>query len=376
LNRFAKYLRRLPNTVGGVIARGGWCCLLLATAGCDNNTSAPEASYGPLLSNLTDEVIVPEHQAFATEADALVTAVQALQSMPTTDTLVAAQGAWRSVRGGWRLLDAAHFGPIIKLATGDHIDVSPADTAAIEAAVMSSGNLDDAAVAKASSQARGFFGLEYLLFSADSSVPPPALASDGFASRRRTLAHSMADDIATSAHSLDTSWEPSGGDYADAFKNAGSGSAIYTTQRAAVDDAVGGVSYALEEVVHYQLGVPLGLADGGTPDPSLIPTARSDNALADMTASLNGIGALYDGDGISAAVKAVSAMVDSQLLSDLSSTQAAVNAIAPPFATSLVNDSSTVTAAYDAAKALKAMWNTNITSALGATLMPTDNDGD
>ncbi len=375
LNRIAKQPRQSLATRSGALVRSMFCsALLLTLTGCDNNTNAPETSYGPLLSDLTDQVIVPEHRAFATEADALVTALQALETSPTTDTLAGAQTAWRAARAGWRLLDPVHFGPILALATTDHIDVT-ADPAAIEAIVAGSGNVDDAAVSKATSQARGFLGLQYLLFSSDGS-PPPAISSDALAPRRRTLAKSMADDIALSAHNLDTRWEPNGGDYADALKNAGAGSAIYPTERAAVDALVNGVSYALEEVVHYRLSVPLGLTDGGTPDPSLDPTTLSDSAVADMSATLDGIGALYDSAGISSVVKTRSATVDQQMLTELSSTQAAISAITPPFATSLVNDSSTVQAAYDAGKTLKLTWNTNITSALGATLMPTDNDGD
>ncbi len=349
-------------------------CLLL---GCDNNTDAPEVSYGALLGNLTDQVIVPEHQQFAMQADALVTATQALQAAPGADSLASAQTAWRAARATWRRLDALHFGPIITLDTTDRIDVSPADPTAIEAIIAGTGNVDDAAVGKASAQAKGFLGLEYLLFSADPSLPAPVVAADGLATRRLSFAHSLADDLAQAAHLLDNSWEPTSGNYAGALKTAGSGSTRYTTQRAAVDDLVNGVSYALELVVGIRLAVPLGRKSGGAPDPTLDPTTRSDSAVADMTASLDGVGAVYAAPGLSANVRSASASLDQEMTSDLSAAEAAISGIPAPFASAVANDSTSglVTGAYGVAKTLKDFWNTDITSALGATLKP-ENDGD
>ena len=42
------------------------CCVL----GC-GNTDAPARDYGPLLSNLSEQVILPEHQFFVGEAETL-----------------------------------------------------------------------------------------------------------------------------------------------------------------------------------------------------------------------------------------------------------------------------------------------------------------
>jgi hypothetical protein len=41
-----------------------------------------------------------------------------------------------------------------------------------------------------------------------------------------------------------------------------------------------------------------------------------------------------------------------------------------------VNQTATVTAAYDACKTWKDSWNMELTSALGASLQVSDNDGD
>jgi predicted lipoprotein len=346
--------------------------------GC-GNTGAPAQNYGPLLQNLTQQVILPEHQDFAAKGDALVVAVQALSDTADADSLKAAQSAWRDARAAFRVLDTLQIGPGRTLHIADRIDVSPADLAGIEAIVTSTAAVDDNAVSVAGGKKKGFLGLEYLLFPDPTAAdaPAPVLASDDAAERRRAFALSVADEIKSSAHELDNAWEPSGDNYAQQIELAGAGGTIYATQRAAVDDLVGGgVAGALEVLIRVRLTAPLGLKSGGTPDPTADPTSRSDNTVADMQATLSGVLALYQGDGFSAVVGAKNAKLDSAVLSEIGGFQDALTKIPAPFADTLVNDTQLVKDAYDAGKTLETTWNTDVSSALGATLKPPDIDGD
>src|SRR5450432_3990464 len=219
----------------GLIAN---CALL----GC-GNTGAPAQNYGTSLQYLTEQVILPEHQDFVSTANALVVATQALGDDPSADNLTATQSAWRDVRKAWRMLDAVRIGPDLTNHVSDRIDVSPVDAAGIEAIVTGTGVVDDNAVGVAGGKKKGFLGLEYLLFADPSAAPDalaPVLAADQAAARRRMFALGMADEIASSAQQLDNSWEPSGDNYARQIELAGAGSAVYATQRAAVDELVSG----------------------------------------------------------------------------------------------------------------------------------------
>ncbi|MEO8904772.1 MAG: imelysin family protein [Polyangiaceae bacterium] len=351
------------------------CCGLLSCG----NTGAPERNYGSLLQTLTEQVILPEHQDFATQADALVVSVQALSDKPSAANLKVAQAAWREARRAWRVLDAVHIGPVANQRIAERIDVSPVDADGIETIVTGTAAVDDHAVAVAGGKKKGFLGLEYVLFSdpaATAGTPAPALAEDDAAPRRRTWALSMADEVAQSAHQLDDAWEgPSSPNYAQQVEQAGAGSTQYATQRAAVDDLVaGGVAYALEYVVGTRLGKPLGRSLGGVPE--LDPTVRSDNAVADMQATLSGVAALYAGDGFSSAVKAKKADLDAAVVDELNKSKDALDAIPAPFADAIVNHTQVVSDAYDTTKALKTTWNTDVSSALGAIPKPSDTDGD
>jgi len=360
--------RLSPSCLSAVLSA---CCVL----GC-GNTDAPARDYGPLLSKLTEQVIIPEHQAFASEADALVSSVQQLVDSPEPDSLASAQAGWRAARKAYRTLDALHFGPGYTLHISERIDVAPAEPEGIEKLAAGNAEITDSTISKAGGREKGFLGLEYLLFVDPSTDPAPVLADDDFAERRRALALAMAHEIQKSAHQLDDAWEPGAGNYIGQLETAGKGSTQYASQRAAVDDMVGGVAYALEVIVGVRLAQPLGRKSGGVPDASLDPTLRSDSAVPDMQATLAGIDAMYDGDGFSTIVRAKSAKLDDVVLDSLTEVEVAIAAIPAPFGNAVVNDTPVVKSAFDVAAELKKTWNSDVSSALGATLKPSDNDGD
>lgn len=339
------------------------------------NTGAPAQDYGPLLDKVTDQVILPESQAFVTQADALVVAVQALSDAPEASSAEAARAAWRDARKAFRVLDALHFGPGYTQHITERIDVAPSDPAGIEALAAGTTPISDSTVSAAGGRKKGFLGLEYLLFSdPGSDGPAPTVADDDLAPRRRAVALGMAHEIAKSAHQLGDAWVP----YAEQIKLAGAGGTQYATQRAAVDDLVGGCAYALESIVGIRLAQPLGRKSGGTPDPSLDFTPRSDNALADMQASLSGVFAVYSGDGLSSVIRKKSAGLDDSVSTEFASADAALAAIPSPFAGALIDPASLVLVkdAYTATQALKSSWNSDVSSALGATVLVGENDGD
>src|SRR6478735_10219869 len=294
--RLAEIPRVLMSRSSFACAMLGACCLL----GC-GNTDAPPRDYGPLLGKLSEQVILPVHRAFVVKADVLVSSVQALLDSPNPESLSNAQDAWRDARKAYRMLDALHFGPGSTLHISERIDVAPADPQGIEALAVK-GSVTDATIARAGGHEKGFLGLEYLLFAdptANAGAKAPVLGDDELVDQRRALALAMAHELLKSAQQLDDGWEPGSGAYVEQIETAGRGSSEYANQRAAVDDMVGGVAYALEMLVGVRLAMPLGLKSGD----SLDPTLRSDSAVADMDASLSGISAMYEGDGFSSIIR-------------------------------------------------------------------------
>jgi predicted lipoprotein len=344
---------------------------------CDDDTAAAQVDYAPLLDSLTESVMLPEIDSFAASADALDAAVAALDAAPTADTLTAAQTSWRSARAAYRLLDALYFGPVADLGIGDRIDSSPASSDDIDAVVAGTDPINATTVADAGGASKGFLGMEYLLFAVPSAPDGlGALQGDGAAARRRSLVHAMADEVASSAHQLADAWSPDTGGFATQIETAGAGSTRYPSQRAAMDEVVGGVGYALELIVGVRLAQPLGRKSSGQPMPSLDPTSASDSAVRDMSATLAGINALYGGSGLSSRVQQQNGAIDARIAGQLAGCGSTLSAIPAPFDTTIVTNTAVVQTAYTSCQAAKTTWNTDVTSALGATLLPTDNDGD
>lgn len=354
-----------------------WClpCLFACLTLSCGNTGSPPQDYGNLLQTVTVQVILPEHREFVSKAKALSDAAQAFVDSPDADSLAATQSAWRDARRAFRMLDALHFGTDTSVLIGATIDVFPIDSAGIEAMASGSGAVDDHAVNLAGGQKKGFLGLEYLIFSGNDALPP-ALSDDDAAPRRRALALGMANEIVAWATRLDREWEPDQGNFVEQVQLAGKGGAFYATQRAAVDDMASGVGWALELVVGERLAQPLGRKNGGTVDPLLDQTRLSDNAAADMQASLDGILAMYDGEGFSSVIRGKSTALDDRVTGEFADGKAKLQAIPAPFASAVVDETPVVQAAFDSTSGLKKTWNTDVSSALGATVKPGDNDGD
>lgn len=350
--------------------------VLLASA-CGDDTGAAATDYTALLDHLTLNVAMPALQAAATSADSLATAVHAVATDANAQTLTTAQTAWRDARAKWRRLDAFHFGPVADDGISDRIDVAPAAPADIDAVIAGTQAIDVAYVGTLGGKSKGFLGLEYLLFAKGGSAAAlTALQGDGAAARRRALAAAVADEIAASAHALYDAWDPQKGGYATQVRTAGKTSTRYPRQRGAVDDYVGGVSYAVEWVVGFRLAWPLGRKSTGMPDPAQDFTAASDSAVADMKASLVTPSASYLGAGYGQLVKSFSQTLDQRAQMQMTDCANAIAAIPAPFGTSVVSNTPVVQAAYDTCKAWKLTWNTDVTSALGATLRVHDSDGD
>ena len=343
-------------------------------AACDNGTGSNGVDYTPLLATLTDGVAVPAIAAFTTNADALVPALTALETMPTAASLSAAQAAWRVARASWRKLDTIGFGPVADDGIAARIDVAPADSAGIDATVNGTQTLDKMYVGASGGKQKGFLGIEHLLFSANGADAALAsLTGDGAAARRRTFARAMAEEVAASAHQLKDAWDPAQGGYATQVKTAGAGSTVFSHGIDAISQYAGKVAYALELVVGVRMGEPLGRKSTGVPDPSQDPTSASDSATADMTATLEGVRALWSTPGFASYVSA--SAVRNEAETQQSDCIAQVSSIPAPYATALTAAAAPVQVAYNSCKVWKKTWDMSITQALGV-IASFDGDGD
>ncbi|HEY6881662.1 MAG TPA: imelysin family protein, partial [Polyangiales bacterium] len=104
------------------------------TSACEVAPEAPAPDRQQVLRDLSANVIVPTYEKLANDTAALVTAVSALRSAPSTATLMAAQAQYRIARATQKTTEAFKLGPAEYLAvTGDTIDTWPIHGAKIDA---------------------------------------------------------------------------------------------------------------------------------------------------------------------------------------------------------------------------------------------------
>jgi len=361
--------------------------LLLLTCCACGGGGTPAAQAGPrrsMMQDLGSTVVIPSYQALANEATQLATVAAALEAAPTSDSLAAAQDAWRRTRAAWKQTEAFAIGPAETLRTAANIDWSPIRPDRIETLLAGSDPIDDAAVEDYGTNLKGFLALEYILFDPVNGDPAVLAAlSAPAAARRRTYVRAVAENLRDQTYALRDAWLPSAGNYASVLATAGPGNATYPTVKSAVDKVVNQLIFLAEDIADAQLLAPLGSRTGGTAKPDLIAAHRSQNGLADLLDDLTGIQnvyfATYDsakGEGFSGIVEGLSPSTDSVLALAIERAFETTTRISMPLEEAVSSEPDVVGKAQQRAKELMQRFEVDLVSVLGTTLRFNPSDGD
>lgn len=347
-----------------------------ASLGCERARSeGPDRQE--VLRQTVSIVLVSTFVELADRADAFAVAAMAVKSSPAAVSINDARAKWKAARAVWKRAEAFSHGPSDDLAvTGGAIDAWPAAAAKIDALVGGSDGIDEVSVTTLSANMRGFPGTEHLLF--DSAAIPDAadrlLLDDPRAPRRRELLAAQGADLAKKCRSVRDAWDGPAG-YGHELAEAGHGSKIFSYQRDAVDKIVTGMLALAELMLVAKLAKPLGLDTGGPPHPELEEAPRSDTSLAWIEENLLGLQAVYEcrlGDrrGLSFAddVVSVAPGADRSFRQAMEAAFSAVRAIKTPMRVLLAGERASLVSLHGAVQAVKRSINTDIASALGASI--------
>ena len=371
--------RRAPVMFGLLLALG------VVAQGCSNNAPASSASDSkPVLASLTTVVILPTLRATDAAARAMRVAVKALEDAPSAATLGAAQTSWRAARRSWSRGEAFRFGPVKEMGIADAINFWPARPETIEK-VVTTDPLTASSIELLGSNARGFRGLEYVLFDsvAGDTAVLAKLTTDASAKRRLTYASAVTEHLAGKIAELLAAWEPSGGNFARELTEAGSGAVLFPSAKSAVDQIVNSTAFALDLVTGTKLGRPYGTKSGGVAAPDQEESPLSDNSLADMLDTLDGARNVYSGTyegapsrGLAELVRAKNPALDDRMSGAFDSCKGTIAAIPPPFRIAITTQRPAVETAYQASRMLKNSMSAEVVQVLGTALQYNDNDGD
>ena len=358
--------------------------LALSAAACDSTEGGGEgddraAVRQALLADLADRVILPAHDAFVTDAEALATATAAFADAPSQGTLDAARSAWREAAGTWRGLSALNLPGVRFGLYHSRISTWPANTAFVEEAVASSETIDLAYVERRGSNARGLPALEYLLFEGD------ALA-DMADPQRRAYARFVAADVEGQGRALREKWSADGGDEIGMFRAADTEG---RDLQSSVSRIVNEMAMVGEDLRYQKVGRPLGAArnadDAGTePDPSLVESPYAGASMDFFRNDLAGLRALVTGGGgtgLDDYLATLDAEIDGQplgqvLLDQIDATDQAAAALGDDYQQAVAVRSSAVEALYQETRTLLGLIKTDLANWLGVSITFSDNDGD
>ena len=355
-----------------------WVSVLLILMGTVACAQAAPPSRQQVLTSLSDDLIVPRYQEVAREMDGLNVALVNLCANPGAETLATARTAWREARAPWMRSQAMWFGPVMDRRSRSLVDWSPVDPERIEAtlAKRESVSANDVREFFGSTQ-RGLGAIEYMIFGEDATV----LASLGEPGGIRCQYLTALGDVAaeeTAGVLADWTGGGSNGGYAGYFKGT---AGISLVEQQAVDESVRTSVFITRSIADMKLGKALG-ADGGEADPSAIPDAGGNNAVADLRNQVLGMQDVYLGAGtdgalgISALVRGVSEEADERMRGHFTATLAAIDSLREPLHTTVMSDSEPARLAHQRMQELQRALNTEVVSLLGVTVGFADTDGD
>lgn len=363
--------------------RRGCCWLLGLSLGCAP-LALPDGERRVALRGATEQVIVPTYTELAARTAELWSLLDELASSPADADLVAIRQAYLDVRAPLQESSAFGFGPAVELHAVATIDQSPIDAAKLDAELASANELTPEHLRTLGANKRGLHAIEYLLFpDTDPDVEAALLASDLSGERRRQFASVAAQLVADGAEALRAAWDPESGGYARQFDEPGGPDSVSSSVQAGLDTLLNETVVLTELIVKVKLGKPLGTATGGKLEPAAQESERAGASLSDIASNLRGIRNIYFGarersaePNLAGLVRAKSPSADLHARAALDAVDAALGAVPVSLTQALNEDPETVTAVYEAIKALKRVFATEVLSSLGASLKFSDNDGD
>ncbi|MBP6786466.1 MAG: imelysin family protein [Candidatus Promineofilum sp.] len=380
----------------------GWLALLvvlIALAACGGAlppaeapaTAADAGSFVPsgfdrlvMLTNVTEQLILPGHEALVQALQALETAAVSFAGAPDQARLDAVQDAWLAANLARMALLPYRLGPVDDSLLHNRLDNRPPRRTFIDDEILAADTPIDAAyIDSIGSSSVGLGAMEYLLFDpagGDAAVLE-AFTGAEHAGRRRELLAALAQAATPKAEALLRIWSAEGDNYAQAFIAADMDEGEY---QGSMNMLANQIIADVEDIVSSRLGKPLGKRTNGETRPDLVEAPYSGASLPRIVATLEAEKAAFtggSGPGLDDYLDFIGAMSGEEPLSQVIVRQfdaalAALRAIDGPLETAVQSNPAQVESAYQETLSLLTLLKADMVNQLGLTLTFNDNDGD
>lgn len=321
----------------------------------DNSTADFNATKDAAIADFVNKVSLPVYADMKAKATALDNAVSTLNSSTTDPNLEAARNAWRDLRATWEKSEAFLFGPVDEHEYDPDTDTWPVnfnDMNALLADVSHDLSIND--VRSLGRDLKGYHPLEYVLWGTTGTK-----AASDLTPREKTYMVSLATFLKETADKLYDDWQSGGGNYANDFLTAGTGSTVFVKKQDAFLQVVDAMTGICGEVGEGKMLEPF---DTAAIDPvrgaQLVESPFSGNSVTDFKNNITGAYNVYlgkftaDGTGLEDLVKAKNSALDVELQQKFNAAIESFNNITYPYGVAISSQPNQCLATMNAINAL------------------------
>ncbi|MBU0696907.1 MAG: imelysin family protein [Bacteroidetes bacterium] len=348
-----------------------------------NNTN--ETDRKALLSNLSDQIILPAYTDFKIQFDDKLAKADAFTLNPNTTNLIAFRASWRVAYINWQKVEMFDFGPAQTYAIRAHFNIYPTNVSTIENNIASGNtNLE----VPASYAAQGFPAIDYLIngIGVNDTEIVAAYTTATDAAKKINYLKRITNQMSNVFNQVLTAWK---GDFATTFKSKTAIDAGSSTST-----LINGYILNFERYIRAgKIGIPAGSMTPGNKFPEKVEALYTKDlaltlAKTAQTASYDFfLGKSYQNQTIGYSIKSyldalnVKDATSGKLLSEIITQQfevinAKLNGLQNNLYSEVNNNNSKMIDTYNEMQKLVRLLKVDMTSAMSITITYTDNDGD
>ena len=355
-------------------------CIAVCFTACTEQKEVPTVTcdfeQNELLSSYANELIIPAFQAFNNDANALSQATTLLESNTTEANLAEAQQALLQAYTSFQATLPFMFGPAItpEFKLSDRINTFPVNAELIEL------NIDNhkTNASENFTTSIGLAAAEYLLFGnkKDSFSQNQILEGLQNNSNRISYLKNVSAYISLLAGNVLSEWQQS---YADKFvANTG------TSEGSSLSLFVNEVNFSFETLRNFKLKIPVGLFNGGVPQPEKSEGYNANAGLELLRQHATSFRAVFNGKsekGLKAYTNCLDPGMNSTLLGDeidsrLGAVESKIIALQGSLPDNLENNQQTIIDLVDEMQQIIPLLKREMVNYIGVRIVYTDNDGD
>jgi len=251
----------------------------------------------PMITNLTNDIIVGGYQTLNSKAESFYLATQTLFNTPNEETLAAAQQAWKDVRIPWEQGEAHIFGPVDALSIDPHLDTWPLNTNDLKTLLTTQSGFSGDVLKTWNDDVQGFHTMEFLLFG--DGTQDNTITIDEMTLLEREYLSAAAEVFNGYTKSLLDAWvvaqDPNDANsvaYQELLLTPDN--EVYSSQLGVIEELINGMIGIVDEVGNGKIAEPFGTSIDTT-DTSLVESQYSWNSLTDFANNIEGVQNVYLG---------------------------------------------------------------------------------